>query len=131
MANVNWCYVAYHDGVERVQIVKKRVSSRGLPRDIKNPVLVRDEDGDEFVVGDGELFNNPMQASKAMAKMQAELGMAANPVRGPEDEEEEDEEEDEDDEEVDDEDSDEEDEEDLDEDDADEDDEEDEEADED
>jgi hypothetical protein len=131
MANVNWCYVAYHDGVERVQIVKKRVSSRGLPRDIKNPVLVRDEDGDEFVVGDGELFNNPMQASKAMAKMQAELGMAANPVRGPEDEEE-DEEEDEDDEEVDDEDADEEDEEDLDEDDdADEDDEEDEEADED
>lgn len=98
MANTNWCYVAYFDGIEKVQIIKKRASSRGLPRDIKNPVLVRDEDGDEFVVGDGELYNNPMQASLAMAKMAKQLGgsVRANPIKGPDDEEDEEEVDDED-----------------------------------
>ncbi len=103
MANTNWCYVAYYDCIERVQIVKKRASTRGLPRDIKDPVLVRDEDGDEFVVGADELYNNPMNASLAMAKMAQQLGgPRANPIPskggpGDEDEEEEDDEEAEDD----------------------------------
>ena len=99
MANTNWCYVAYHDCIEKVQIVKRKASTRGLPRDIKDPVLVKDEDGDEFVVSADELYNNPMNASLAMAKMAQQLGgVRANPIAsktglGPGDEEDEDEEE--------------------------------------
>jgi hypothetical protein len=100
----NWCYVAYHDGIERVQIKKERASIRGLPRPVDKPTLVVNEEGEDFVVSRDQLYNNPMQASAASAHMAAQMGPAANPRRGPGDEEEEDEEEDEeelDDEEID------------------------------
>lgn len=88
-----WCYVAYHDGIERVQIKKNNPSTRGLPRPVQNPVLVVNEEGEDFVVSKDDLYNTPMAASRASVALEQEMGLAANPRRGPGDEEDEDEEE--------------------------------------
>lgn len=89
-----WCYVAYPDGIERVQIKSRRVNTRNLPRPVKNPILVVNEEGEDFVVEATDLYNNPMQASAASARLESSL--AANPRRGPGDEEDEEEIDDED-----------------------------------
>lgn len=85
----HWSYVAYHDGVEKVRVVKRKVGSRHLARPCDNPCLVEDEGGEQFVVGTEQLYNNPMEANLAVAKMRAELGVSAardNPRRRDEDE---------------------------------------------
>lgn len=105
MAKKPWCYVAYHDGIERVQIKRENPNTRGLPRPVEKPVLVVNEEGEDFVVSKNDLYNNPMQAEQASRKLEAQMGRAANPRRGPGDEDEdEDEDEDLDDEDLDDED---------------------------
>ena len=92
MAKKPWCYVAYHDGIERVQIKRENPNTRGLPRPVEKPVLVVNEEGEDFVVSKNDLYNNPMQAEQASRKLEAQMGRAANPHRGPGDEEDEDEE---------------------------------------
>ena len=73
--DVKW--IAYPDGVARVEIEER--GSRGFTfRDGKkpdNPYVVNDGD-DRYVVGEAELHDNPVDASKDVAKMRSKLGLA-------------------------------------------------------
>ena len=101
-------YIAYPDGISRVRVISLKVNKRSLVRPLKKPVLVEDEDGDRFAIDAELLYNDPVSASIASAKLAKEHGI--EPAAEEEDEEEEDleEEEDEEDEEDEDEDADEE-----------------------
>jgi hypothetical protein len=73
--DVKW--VAYPHGIARVEIVEK--GSRGFVfRDGNkpdNPYIVS-EDEEEYVLGEADLCDNPIEASRRVAKMRCELGMS-------------------------------------------------------
>jgi hypothetical protein len=84
-------WVAYHDGVDRVEILKKRVDPARLLRPCANPLWVEDEEGDRFVVSADRCFDNPMDAHLAAVKLRQENGIEGE-LEEPEEEEYEDEE---------------------------------------
>jgi hypothetical protein len=86
--DVKW--VAYPDGPERVEIVERGIGGRAFRGGVKpeNPYVVNGDDG-EYVLSEADLFDNPVQASIASAKMRAEHGLADNPLDEDEDDEDE------------------------------------------
>jgi hypothetical protein len=72
--DVKW--VAYPHGVARVEVVER--GSRGFVfRDGNkpdNPYIVS-EDEEEYVLGEADLCDNPIEASRRVAKMRCELGL--------------------------------------------------------
>ncbi|SRR6266542_464062 len=70
-------YVAYPDGVARVVIVE-----RGCPGYVfrngkkpENPYVVSEDGADNYVLGEAELCDNPIEASKNVAQMRSQLGL--------------------------------------------------------
>jgi hypothetical protein len=90
--DVKW--VAYPEGVERVEVVERGCRGHVFRNGEKpeNPYVVS-EGGDQYVLGEAELHDNPVQASVAVAKMRSELGLAEFEDNEDEDGEEDDEEE--------------------------------------
>lgn len=73
--DVKW--VAYPDGVARVEVVQR--GSRGYVlrngAKLDNPYVVN-EGGETYVLSEADLHDNPVEASKAVARMRGELGLS-------------------------------------------------------
>jgi hypothetical protein len=87
-------WVAYHDGIERVEILKRRVNPAKLLRPCANPLWVEDEEGDRFVVSAARCYDTPMDAHLAAVKMRQENGIEGELEEPEEYDDEEDEDED-------------------------------------
>lgn len=90
--DVKW--VAYPDGYARVEIIARGTGGRVFKsgRKPENPYVV-DQDGEEYVLGEDQLHDDPVAASLAVAKMRSEHGLAEIEDEDDDDFEEEDEEE--------------------------------------
>ena len=73
-------WVAYHDGIDRVEVLKRRVDPSKLLRPCANPVMVEDEEGERFVVSLDRCYDNPMDAHLAAVKLRQD-----NDIEEPED----------------------------------------------
>lgn len=83
-------WVAYCDGVEKVQVLKRRVDASKLLRPCANPIMVEDEEGDRFIVSADRCYDTPMDAHLACVKMCRDNGIDEPDEDAPEDEEEDD-----------------------------------------
>jgi hypothetical protein len=72
--DVKW--VAYPDGYARVEILERGTGGRVF-RDGRKPEhpYVVDQDGEEYVLGEDQLHDDPIAASRAVAEMRNELGL--------------------------------------------------------
>lgn len=74
--DVKW--VAYPDGVERVVVVER--GCRGFVfrdgRKPENPYTVSEDGADNYVLGEADLHDNPVEAAKSVATMRSKLGMS-------------------------------------------------------
>jgi len=84
-------WLAFVETIEKVEIVAKGSGSRVLKNKVKHPYVVRDEEGEEFVIARDDLCDSPRCANLKQAEMRQQLGYEY------EDEQNEDEEEDDDD----------------------------------
>jgi hypothetical protein len=73
--DVKWA--AYPDGVARVVVVERGcrgyVFKDGNKPD--NPYVVSEDGSDNYVLGEAELCDNPIEASKQVAQMRSNLGL--------------------------------------------------------
>lgn len=68
-------WVAYHDGIEQVKIISRRVNPKHLVRPCENPVLVEEvETKERYVVSLDHVYDNPMDAHRRSAEMAPEGG---------------------------------------------------------
>jgi hypothetical protein len=73
-----WYWVAYPDGIEKVQLIEMGVGDRIVKRGFfKKPVTVENEEGDEYIVSHHELYHSPIAASIQVAKLREELGLGS------------------------------------------------------
>jgi hypothetical protein len=74
--DVKWA--AYPDGVARVVVVER--GCRGYVfkdgKKPENPYVVSEDGADNYVLGEAELCDNPIEASKQVAQMRSNLGLA-------------------------------------------------------
>jgi len=73
--DVKW--VAYPEGYERVVIVEKGCRGFVFKNGNKpeNPYVVSEDGADNYVLGEAELFDNPIEASTRVAQMRSKLGL--------------------------------------------------------
>lgn len=72
-----WYWVAYPEGVEKVQLIEEGVGARKVKRGLyTKPVTVENEDGDEFIVSSTSLHHSPIEASVEVAKIRKSLGLS-------------------------------------------------------
>lgn len=73
--DIKW--VAYPDGYARVEVVARGTGGRVFKsgRKPENPYVV-EQDGEEYVLGEDQLHDDPVAASLAVAKMRSEHGLA-------------------------------------------------------
>lgn len=68
-------WIAHADEIEAVEVVAKGVGRRVLKDRVKIPYLVKDEDGEEFVVGLEDLCDSRMCARRKQFQLRVELGV--------------------------------------------------------
>lgn len=76
-------WIAYADGIERVEIVEKGTGGRRYrdkSKKPKDPYVVENDD-DVFVVGADDLFDSPIAASCRRAELCKSLGVEMNDAR--------------------------------------------------
>lgn len=67
-------WLAFIETVEKVEVVAKGSGKRVLKQKVKNPYVVRDEEGEEFVIAREDLCDSPRCANLKQAQLRAEFG---------------------------------------------------------
>jgi hypothetical protein len=67
-------WLAFVETVEKVEIVAKGTGQRVMKNKVKNPYVVRDEEGEEFVIAREDLCDSPRCANLKQAELRAQFG---------------------------------------------------------
>jgi hypothetical protein len=67
-------WLAFVETVEKVVIVAKGTGRRILKNKVKNPYVVRDDEGEEFVIAREDLCDSPRCANLKQAELRAQFG---------------------------------------------------------
>jgi hypothetical protein len=67
-------WLAFVETVEKVEIVAKGTGQRVMKNRVKNPYVVRDEEGEEFVIAREDLCDSPRCANLKQAELRAQFG---------------------------------------------------------
>lgn len=68
-------WVAFPQRISKVLLIRKGVSGRKLRQPTRDPHLVENEEGDQFVVSGEQLFDTPMAATEASIEYAKKLGV--------------------------------------------------------
>jgi hypothetical protein len=67
-------WLAFVETVEKVEVVSKGTGRRILKNRVKHPYVVRDEEGEEFVIAREDLCDSPRCANLKQAELRQKFG---------------------------------------------------------
>lgn len=76
MAKKNFSYwVSFPQKIVKVHIVRRGTGGRRLRNPVEKPITIEDEDGNQFVIDDSKIYDDPIAATEASIKMASCLGV--------------------------------------------------------
>jgi hypothetical protein len=68
-------WISYPQKIARVRIIRRGTGGRKLRQPVENPMVVEDDDENQFVVANEKIFDNPIAATQESIKLANCLGV--------------------------------------------------------